>query len=194
MSLTDCSIGVGFTGSFCTFSHCIEQLKNLSTKADTVYPVFSYHAKTLDTRFGNAKDFLATVQSITGQNVITTIPDAEPFGPKLPLDLFVILPCTGNTLSKLALGITDTPVLMAAKAHLRNQKPLVIALASNDSLGASMKNIGLLMNSKNIYFVPLKQDDPIHKPNSLVCDFTLLEDTINLALENKQLQPVLLCS
>lgn len=179
-------------GSFCTLAQSIEQLKVLKDAGCDIYPIMSKILYTTDTRFGKAKDFIKQVEAICERSIIHDIKEAEPIGPKNMLDIIVIAPCTGNTLSKLANGITDTPVTMATKAHLRNNKPVVIALATNDALGASAKNLGLLLNTKNIYFVPLRQDDPIKKYNSLVCDFTKIKDTIEAALSGRQLQPVFL--
>ena len=144
-----------------------------------------------DPRFFKAEDFKAEVEKICGKKIIHTIDGAEPIGPKNLLDIIVVSPCTGNTLAKIALGITDTPVTMAVKANLRNNKPVLLAPATNDALGASAKNIGLLHNTKNIYFVPYGQDDPYSKNNSLVCDFTLIPEAIKEALKGKQMQPIL---
>jgi dipicolinate synthase subunit B len=184
-------IGVAITGSFCTFSKLLEQLEQLKACGADLYPILSYHAATLDSRFGTAAEHRERIEAIANRPAITTIPEAEPFGPKLKMDVMVILPCTGNTLSKLANAITDTPVLMAAKAHLRNNRPLILAIASNDALGLSMKHLGLLMNAKNIYFVPYGQDDYETKPNSMIAHVDLLCDTIVNALDGRQLQPVI---
>lgn len=192
MLLDGINIGFCFTGSFCTLLSVIPQLKKLINEGAIVTPVFSYSVATMDTRFTKASDFRALVEDITRQKVIDSIIDAEPIGPKKMFDLLIIAPCTGNTLSKLALGITDTPVLMAAKAHLRNKSPLLIAVATNDGLGNSGKNIGLLVNTKNIYMVPLCQDDPENKQNSLVADMEKIFDSAIFALEGKQIQPVLI--
>ena len=146
---------------------------------------------TSDSRFGDAAGFQARIEKICGRPIIQTIPQAEPIGPKKLLDALVIAPCTGNTIAKLANGITDTTVTMAAKAHLRNSRPVILAVSTNDGLSANGKNIGELMNRKNIYFVPFGQDDPVHKPCSLVADFALIGPTIHEALEGRQIQPVL---
>lgn len=167
------------------------QLDALIRNGADVTPIMSYTAYSTDTRFGNAADFISHMESTCGKKVIHTIADAEPIGPRKLLDILLIAPCTGNTLTKLALGISDTPVTLAAKAHLRNGRPIVIAPATNDALGASAKNIGLLMNTKNIYFVPMREDDPLGKPRSLVADFTKIPDTLSAALLDMQLQPVL---
>lgn len=185
------TIGVALTGSFCTFKKVFEQIELLVKEGADVYTIFSTASQTFDTRFGEANYFLNYAKELTGHDPILTIPEAEPIGPKAYLDILIIAPCTGNTTAKLANGITDTPVLMAAKAHIRNEKPLVLAIATNDGLGFNMKNIGLLLNSKNIYFVPLGQDDFVKKPNSLVAHMELIPDTLTLALNKKQLQPVL---
>lgn len=184
-------IGIAFTGSFCTYTSIFESLKILADTGADLYPIFSEHASSLNTRFGNSADFLAKARELTGHEPILTIPGAEPIGPKAMLDILVIAPCTGNTLSKLANGISDTPVLMAAKSHLRNNRPLVIALSTNDALGMNLKNIGILLNTKNIYFVPFGQDNYKAKPNSMVAHVALLPDTIDRALQYRQIQPVI---
>ena len=186
------TVGVAITGSFCTHEKITETLRDLKAHGWRVIPVFSENAAKLDTRFGKAADFVAEVQKITGEHGIFTIPEAEPAGPKKLFDVLAIVPCTGNTLAKLSLGITDTPVLMAAKAHLRNERPLVVALSTNDAMGMNFKNIGALYNVKHIYFVPFGQDDPAKKPNSLISDVGRIPDTIEAACAGRQLQPVLL--
>ena len=155
-------------------------------------PIFSDNAQTMDTRFGQADEFVKQIEEITGHNSIRTITEAEPIGPKGYLDVLVIAPCTGNTMAKLCNGITDTPVLMAAKAHLRNEKPLVISMSTNDALGMNFKNIGMLMNMKNIYFVPFGQDNHVKKPNSMIAHVDLIGETIEEALAGKQIQPLVL--
>lgn len=189
--LSECNIGFGITGSFCTFDKILLQIKILKDKGANITPVFSFNAQSLDTRFYKAKDFIDDVKNITGSEGFYTIQDSEKIGPGNLFDIMIIAPCTGNTLAKLANGITDTPVLMAAKAHLRNDKPLVIAISTNDGLSMNFHNIGKLMNIKNIYFVPFGQDDYIKKTNSLVAHLDLIESTINQALIGKQIQPVL---
>ena len=179
-------IGYAITGSFCTINKSIAMLKNLKEKGMDIIPIMSENAFNTSTRFGDAKYFRELVEKITGKAIINNIIEAEPLGPQYSLDAMVICPCTGNTLAKIANGITDTAVCMAAKAHLRNDKPLIIALASNDALSGNLKNIATLLNRKNVYFVPMVQDDEINKPHSLVADFLLLEKTINCALEGKQ--------
>jgi dipicolinate synthase subunit B len=192
MKLSECKIGFAITGSFCTFDKIKSQIKVLTDKGANVIPIFSFHAQNFDTRFGSAKAFVEEVQDITKNEGIKTIPQAEPIGPKKLLDVLVIAPCTGNTIAKLANGITDTPVLMATKAHLRNNKPVVIAVSTNDALGVNLQNIGKLMIMKHIYFVPFGQDNYKTKPNSMVARLQLLPDTIQLALEETQIQPILL--
>ena len=192
MDLSQKNIGIAITGSYCTYKKVFAELEKLASTGANLYPIFSDHASTTDSRFGKCADFLEQAEKITGKKPITTIPDAEPIGPGALFDILVIAPCTGNTLSKLANGISDTPVLMAAKAHLRNNRPLVVALSTNDALGAGFKNIGMLMNMKNIYFVPFGQDDCVKKPNSLVCDGKQVVGTINEVMAGRQIQPVIL--
>ena len=183
-------IGYAFCGSFCTLAKSMEQLAVLTARGLEVQPIMSEHVYTMDTRFGKAADFAAEAERLTGRQVIHTIADAEPLGPKLPLEALIIAPCTGNTLAKIACGITDTPVTMAAKAQLRTGKPVVIALASNDALSANLQNIARLTVRKNIYFVPMFQDDTEKKPDSLICDFSQLKQTVVSALKGKQIQPL----
>lgn len=190
MDLSSYTIGYGITGSFCTFEKTKIAVEELVKLGAAVVPIFSYNVQRMDTRFGGAKEFMEAVEEITGNHGIKTIQEAEPIGPKANLDVMVIAPCTGNTMAKLWNGITDSPVLMASKAHLRNQKPLVISISTNDAMGMNFKNIGNLMNTKNIYFVPFGQDDYKKKPASLIGDLKLLPDTINLAMEGRQIQPV----
>lgn len=190
-SLNGKNIGIAMTGSYCTYAKTFEAIKDLADTGANLIPIFSYQASSTDSRFGTHHDFLQRIEELTGKRPILTIPDAEPIGPKSMLDILVIAPCTGNTLSKLANGISDTPVLMAAKSHLRNNKPVVISLSTNDALGMNLKNIGILLNTKNIYFVPFGQDNYKTKPNSMIAHVELLPDTIELALQYKQLQPVI---
>ncbi len=185
-------VGFAFCGSFCTLSKSLEALKELKKEYSDITPIMSQITYSTDTRFFKAEDFKAQVEEICQKKIIHTIDGAEPIGPKNLLDVIVVCPCTGNTLAKCALGITDTPVTMAVKAHLRNNKPVVLAIATNDALGASAKNIGLLHNTKNIYFVPYGQDDPHSKNNSLVCKFDLLKDTVAEALKGNQIEPVII--
>lgn len=184
-------LGYAFCGSFCTIKHSLEALKALADDY-TIKPIMSEIVFSTDTRFGKAQDLITRVEAICGEKIIHTIPAAEPIGPKNLLDILVVSPCTGNTLAKIANGVTDTPVTMAVKAHLRNNKPVVLAIATNDALGASAKNIGLLQNTKNIFFVPYGQDDPLSKNNSLVCDFTKIPETVLKALNGEQIQPMLI--
>lgn len=180
-------IGYAFTGSFCTIAESIAALRGLVMKGYDVVPIMSENAYSTDTRFGKAGEVREQIFEMTGREPVHTIVDAEPFGPKLPLDAMLIAPCTGNTLAKLANGITDTAVCMAAKAHLRNNKPLLIALASNDALSANLKNIATLLSRKNVYFVPMKQDDPVNKPHSLVADFSMIDQALESALNGTQI-------
>lgn len=186
------TVGFAITGSFCTFAKIKNEIQRLVDQKMRVIPIFSFHAASIDSRFGKAEDFVAEIKQITGENGIFTIAGAEPIGPTGYLDALVIAPCTGNTLAKLAAGITDSPVLMAAKAHLRNEKPLIISISTNDALGMNFKNIGVLMNTKYIYFVPFGQDNYVKKHNSMVGHMELIPDTIRRALKGEQLQPVII--
>lgn len=192
MSLEGIKIGFALTGSFCTIGKVIPEVEKLVSAGAEVIPIISSSVDKFDTRFGTAKDWRLKLEGITGKKIIDTIIDAEPFGPKSLVDIVVVAPCTGNTLAKIAMGITDTPVTMACKAHLRNQKPLVISISTNDGLGANAKNIGLLLNAKNVFMVPFGQDGPDTKPNSLVADEKLILPTIENALKGKQIQPLLI--
>lgn len=193
MNLKGKKIGIGFTGSFCTYKKIFEELTRLMETGADVTPIFSFQAQKIDSRFGNAADFMQQAQAITGHAPITSISRAEPIGPQGLLDLVLIAPCTGNTLAKLANGIVDSPVLMAAKSHLRNNRPLLISLSTNDALGMNLKNIGMLMNVKHVYFVPFGQDDHKKKPNSMVAHPELIIPSVEMALEEEQLQPVIAC-
>jgi dipicolinate synthase subunit B len=192
MSLSNKNIGIALTGSFCTYDKAFQEIERLVEENANIYPIFSNSSQTINSRFGNASDFLLKMKGLTDKEPITTIETAEHIGPKNYLDILVIIPCTGNTLAKLANGITDTPVLMAAKAHLRNGKPLVVSISSNDALGMNLKNMAVLLNAKNIYFVPFGQDSPTSKPNSLIAHTNLLTLTIESALEGKQIQPIVI--
>ncbi len=185
-------IGFCITGSFCTFEKILPEIKKIIEEGNSVFPVLSFNVATTDTRFYQAKNFYDDIFSITGNKPITTIAAAEPFGPSNKMDLMIIAPCTGNTLAKLNNAITDTPVLMACKAHLRNNLPLLIAVSTNDGLSANGKNIGELINKKNIYFVPFSQDNCKDKSNSLVAHYDLLFSSAKAALELTQIQPILL--
>ncbi len=184
-------IGFAVCGSFCTFKKAFEQLEQLIYQGADVTAIMSFNAASMDTRFGKAKEHIDFLEQATGKAVIKTIEDAEPIGPKKMFDMIVIAPCTGNTLAKLAMGIIDTPVTMAAKSHLRNGSPIVIAPSTNDGLSGSAKNIGALLNYRNIYLVPFAQDDTNAKPRSLVADFGKIPDAVSAALDGKQLQPLL---
>lgn len=190
--MKDITLGYAFCGSFCTIKQSLSALEQLCRLPIKVKPIMSEIVYKTDTRFGTANELIEKVEELCKDKIIHTIAGAEPIGPKNLLDILVVAPCTGNTLAKTANGITDTPVTMAIKAHLRNNKPVVLGIATNDALGASAKNIGLLHNTKNIYFVPYGQDDPHSKNNSLVCDFTRITETVEAALEGKQIQPVFL--
>ncbi|MGB9791507.1 MAG: dipicolinate synthase subunit B [Thermacetogeniaceae bacterium] len=192
MNLKGIRLGFVVTGSHCTMKNVLTEIDNLVKEGADVYPVVSYSISTTDTRFGKASEFCNKLKEITGHEPIKTIVDAEPIGPNKLFDVLVVAPCTGNTLAKLANGITDTPALMAIKAHLRNQRPVVIAVSTNDGLGLNAKNIATLLNTKHIFLVPFGQDNPIEKPNSLVARLDKIRDTIRLALEGKQIQPVLI--
>lgn len=186
------SVGFAMCGSFCTHREALLALEKLCGEYEGVIPVLSEISATTDTRFGTAQELIANLERLTGNKVITTITAAEPIGPKKLLDALVVAPCTGNTLGKLANGVTDSSVTMAVKAHLRNDRPVVLAIATNDGLGGSAANIGTLMARKNYFFVPFGQDDAFGKPSSLIADFSKLNETLAAALERKQLQPMLL--
>ena len=191
MNLNEKTIGFAFTGSFCTFSRVISELEKVAEAGAKVIPIMSEMSYNTDTRFGTAEEFREKIEDICKNPIIKSVKEAEPIGPKGYLDILVIAPCTGNTLAKLASGIADSSVTMAAKAHLRNGKPVVIAPSTNDGLGNAAKNIGMLLNNKNLYFVPFGQDDPVKKPNSLVADMTKILPTTIAALSGEQLQPIL---
>lgn len=184
-------IGYAMCGSYCTHKASLDALREIVKEYDTL-PILSFNSASTDTRFGSARDLIDTVTSITGHAPVLTIKDAEPLGPKTPLDALVISPCTGNTLAKLACAITDTPVTMAAKAHLRADRTLLIALASNDALAANLSNIGTVLVRKNVFFVPMRQDDVVSKPHSLVADFSLVPDALEAAMNGRQLRPLFL--
>ena len=192
MKLENKKIGIAFTGSFCTFEKAFTELRILKKAGADLYPIMSPASSTITSRFGTPDEYSEQIRQITGHDIIRQIEEAEPIGPKSFLDALVILPCTGNTAAKLANGITDTAVLMAAKAHLRTNKPLVIAISTNDGLGMNLKNIGILLNTKNIYFVPFGQDDSLGKPDSLKADMSRITEAAEAALMGRQLQPVLI--
>ena len=183
-------LGYAVTGSFCTFSETLVALQALIDKGYEITPVFSFNTLNLDTRFFRAKDFYSEVTRITRKYPIADIVGAEPLGTREKLDLMIVSPCTGNTLSKLAAGITDTPVTLAVKAHLRNNRPVLLALSSNDALGANAKNFGILLNTKNVFFVPMGQDAPDVKTKSLIADFSRIPEAVECALAGRQMQPV----
>ena len=187
-------IGYCFTGSFCTFSRSIKALSELIADGHDVTPIMSENAYYTDTRFQKAEEFSARVEDLCGKSIIHTIVDAEPLGPKVPLDLLVVAPCTGNTLAKVASGITDTAATMAIKAHLRSDRPTVVALATNDAMSQNLANIATLMNRKSVYFVPMLEDSPIAKPHSLVAEFELIPKAVAAAIKGEQLRPIFLNS
>ncbi|WP_026065194.1 dipicolinate synthase subunit B [Amphibacillus jilinensis] len=191
MVLTDKKIGFGLTGSHCTYDQVFPVIDKLVADGADVYPVVSYTVQNVDSRFGTAAEHLQVLEDKTGHTPVSSIVEAEKFGPANPLDAMVVAPLTGNSLSKLANAITDSPVLMATKATMRNQAPVILAISTNDALGLNGVNIMRLMATKGIYFVPFGQDNPFNKPNSLIAKMDYLQDTIEAALENKQFQPVI---
>ena len=191
MTLKGKKIGYIFTGSFCTFQKSIVELKKIVDLGNNVLPIMSYNSYNLDTKFGMAKDIIKEIEQITNNKIIHTIPDAEPIGPKHLTDIMLIAPASGNTMAKLANDIIDTPAVMAAKSHLRNENPLVIAPSTNNGLAGNAINIGKLLNTRNIYFVPFKQDNPISKPRSIVFESSYIIPTLEMALDGKQIQPIL---
>ncbi len=192
MNVKGKKIGYVLTGSFCTFNKTIPIMKELAEMGAEIVPIMSFNSYELDTKFGKAESFIDKIENISGKKIIHTIPDAEPIGPKRLTDIMVIAPCSGNTISKLAYDIIDTPATMAAKSHLRNNLPIVIAISTNNGLGANAENIGKLLNRRNYYFVPFRQDNPITKPRSIVADFDMIIKTVESALEGEQINPILL--
>ncbi|MFD2133180.1 dipicolinate synthase subunit B [Pseudogracilibacillus auburnensis] len=192
MSLQGKRIGVGLTGSHCTYDLVYPQLQQLMEEEAEVIPIVSYTVRNVDSKFGKAEEHIETIESITNRRVISTMQEAEPLGPKAPLDCMVIAPLTGNSLSKFANALTDSPVLMSAKATLRNRKPVVLGVSTNDALGLNGVNLMRLMSSKLIYFIPFGQDNPYQKPTSLVANMDLLVPTVYEALLGKQIQPVII--
>ncbi|MHB9094457.1 MAG: dipicolinate synthase subunit B [Eubacteriales bacterium] len=192
MQLKGVKIGFAFTGSHCTIKEVLGQVTRLVENGADIYPIISGTVDSDDTRFGKSTEWKEFLHNTTGHEIIKTIVEAEPIGPNKLFDIVVVAPCTGNTLAKLANGITDSPVLMAVKAHLRNRRPVVLAISTNDGLGINARNIGLLINMKNIYMVPFGQDNPTVKANSLMAKMSLLTETVAEALEGKQFQPVIL--
>ena len=183
-------LGLALCGSYCTYEKLFQAAETLAESYDLI-PIMSENAAETDTRFGTATEHIKRLMLLSGHKVVTTIAEAEPLGPAQPMDALLIAPCTGNTLAKLSHGITDTAVTMAAKAHLRNGRPVIIALSTNDGLSGSAENIARLLNRKHFYFVPFRQDDPAKKPRSLQADFSLLEEAVRAALQGRQLQPIL---
>ena len=190
--LSGIKIGYALCGSFCTFKKSFEQIKMLVESGAEVTPIMSFNAYNIDTRFGTAQENRKIITELCGREIIHTIEGAEPIGPQKMFDILTVAPCTGNTLAKLAVGIIDTPVTMAVKSHIRNMRPVVIAIATNDALSGSAKNIGALYNYKNYYFVPMSQDDPEKKPTSVVADYNRIKEAIINALDGKQIQPILI--
>ncbi|MGN0798395.1 MAG: dipicolinate synthase subunit B [Christensenellales bacterium] len=186
------NIGIAITGSFCTCENILAQLEKMVKLGHNIIPIISKTVATTDTRFGTAKEFVEKIEKICGKSAVKTIVEAEPLGPQNKIDVLAIAPCTGNTLAKIANGLSDDAVTMASKAHMRNYKPLVVAISTNDGLGLNMQNIAKLMNEKKVFFVPFRQDSPTKKPKSLVADLDLLLDTILLAKDGEQIQPVLI--
>ena len=186
------NIGYVLTGSFCTFSKTIPKMKELIDKGANILPIMSYNSYQMDTKFGKAQEFIDKIETITGKKIIHTIQEAERIGPKALTDIMVVAPCSGNTMAKLACDIIDTPATMAVKSHLRNNLPVVIAPSTNNGLGANAVNIANLLNRKNYYFVPFRQDNPIPKPRSIVFDSEYIIKTIEYALDNEQIEPILL--
>lgn len=185
------TIGYCLTGSFCTFSKSISQIETLKNSGYNIIPILSYNSQTTSSRFGESECFKSIIEEICGNKALCTLSEVEPIGPKKLLDLLIISPCTGNTIGKLASGIYDTPVTMAAKSHLRNERPVLLGVSTNDGLRGSARNIGILLNSRHFYFIPMGQDDCEKKPYSIVCDFEKTLEAVRLALENKQIQPML---
>lgn len=189
-TMRDLTIGFAMCGSFCTFQPVLSQLETLRETYPNIIPIQSEESYQTDTRFGSAASFREALARICGHEVLHTLTDVEPLGPKALLDLLIVCPCTGNTLAKLAAGIADTPVTLAVKAHLRNERPVVLAVSTNDALAGNAASIGQLLNRRHYYFVPFRQDAPEKKPRSMVADFAKLTDTVTAALEGRQIQPI----
>lgn len=192
MLLKGKKVGFGLTGSHCTYDAVFPEIEKLVNEGAEVFPVVTFTVKSSTTRFGKGDEWVQRIENLTGRSVVDSIVEAEPFGPKNPLDCMIIAPLTGNSMSKFANALTDSPVLMAAKATLRNQKPVVVGISTNDALGLNGVNLMRLMSAKNIYFIPFGQDDPEKKPNSMVAQMSFLKETVCSALEGKQLQPVII--
>ena len=191
IDLSNAKIGCAMTGSFCTFSRVFDAWRELKAAGAKILPIMSFNASGMDTRFYPAAEAIAEFEAIAEGKILNSIAAVEPIGPKQLLDLLIVAPCTGNTLAKIANGISDTPVSLAVKSHLRNGRPVLIAVSSNDALGANAINIGKLLNMKHIFFVPFRQDDAQNKPNSIVADFAKIPESAVSALKNEQIQPVL---
>ena len=189
--MSDLTVGFALTGSYCTFSKVMPEMERVVKNGFNVIPIMSENVQKTDTRFGKAEDFKKMAEDICKNKIIKSIAEAEPIGPKKLIDALIIAPCTGNTLAKLTYGITDTTVTMAAKSTLRNERPVIIAVSTNDGLGNACKNIGTLLNQRNLYFVPFNQDDCVKKPRSLVADMEKIYDTLKNALDGKQIQPII---
>lgn len=183
-------LAFGLCGSFCTMSSAIDQMEQLANMDYDILPIMSFNAYSLDTKFGKAQDFIERIESICSKRILKSLTDVEPIGPKNLADIMLICPCTGNTLSKICHAVTDTPITLGVKSHLRVQKPVVIALATNDALGATATNLGRALNTKHLYFVPISQDDCISKPASLVSHFDLIPEALTHALNERQIQPI----
>jgi dipicolinate synthase subunit B len=192
MDLAGKRIGFAVTGSFCTYIQIMPVIKELVNEGASVVPILSYNAAAYDTRFIKAAEFKSFLEDTTKNKILESIVEVEPIGPKKLLDLLIIAPCTGNSLAKLALGVSDTPVLLAAKSQLRNARPVLVAVSTNDALSANAKNLGLLLNTRNVYFVPYRQDNNVEKCTSIVAEMGLIPNAAKLALESKQMQPVML--
>lgn len=193
MNLKNKKIGFAFTGSFCTFEKTIQEMENLlKIEGIEIFPIMSFNSYNLNSKFGDAITFIKKIETLTNKSIIHTIPDAEPIGPKKMFDILIVAPCSGNTIAKLSNDIIDTPVTMAVKSHLRNDSPVVIAISTNNALSGAAENIGRLLNRKNYYFVPFRQDNPITKPNSVVFDPKYIRKTLEEALDKHQIQPIIL--
>lgn len=186
------TIGFAMCGSFCTFDKVLTQLEHLKTIYPNIIPILSETSHNTDNRFGTAEGFSRRMEEICGHSILSTLTAVEPIGPTEMLDALIIAPCTGNTIAKLANGVADSAVTLAAKAHLRNEAPIVVGVSTNDGLGGNAMNLGKLLARKHFYFVPFGQDDPVHKPCSLVSDFSKIPETLSMALEGRQIQPILL--
>lgn len=186
------NIGIAITGSFCTYSQIIKIIKEIKEKGNNIIPIVSKEVLLTNTRFGKASDFIKEIEELTEHKVVSNIVEAEPLGPSNSIDVLAIAPCTGNTLAKLANGLSDDAVTMSAKAHMRNYKPLVIGISTNDALGLNLQNIAKLLNAKNVFFVPFRQDSPESKPKSMIADFSMLYETILKAQKKEQIQPLVL--